>query len=303
MQRRPRHLSISPPSCGSPTCTTSSAKQYQKPQDVPGQPEREQTVTPPYPMWNNARPVVYRHMVPTQWEPGALQLSDSFASSADVHALYAWSRGQRRGREATTRREESSLGSDVGLCRYMHLSADDSLINGPRSKILQFLYRLLGLKSDNAFTDDQPSLILENTKKRLKDCKIAKDRIDSVRNYDGSPDQCGSATSRLICLFDTKAGNEMDGDTWVLEDGGDIRVDYKGIWQREMGRRVCIESRLSISLLNFWYLPHVLTRCWICARQHCDDASQHPHPPQVHESHNTPAADGMQLDKTYQLDI
>jgi hypothetical protein len=96
----------------------------------------------------------------------------------------------------------------------------------------------------------------------------------------------------------------MDGDTWGLEDGGDIRVDYKGIWQREMERRVCIESRLSISFLNFWYLPHVLTRCWIFVRQHCDDdASQQPHPSQVHESHNTTATDGMQLDKTYQLDI
>jgi hypothetical protein len=46
-----------------------------------------------------------------------------------------------------------------------------------------------------------------------------------VRSCDGSPDQCGSATSRLIRLFDTEAGSEMDGDTWGLEDGGDIRVD------------------------------------------------------------------------------
>jgi hypothetical protein len=176
-----------------------------------------------------------------------------------LHAPYARPRGRQRSRAATTRREKLSLGSDVGSCRDRHLSVDDSLMNGPRSETLQFIYHSLGLESDNAFTDDQPGSILENTKRRLKECEFAKDRIDSVRSCDRSMDQCGSAT-RLIRLFDTEAGSEMGGDTWVLEDGRDIRVDYKGIWHREMERRVCIESRLykSPQLLVFLTRAHTL---------------------------------------------
>jgi hypothetical protein len=107
-------------------------------------------------------------------------------------------------------------------------------MNGPRSETLRFLYHSLGLESDNAFTDDQPGSILEITKRRLKDCKFAKDRIDSVRSCDRSMDQCGSATRRLIRLFDTEAGREMDRDTWGLEDGPG---GYLGRLQRHLAPR------------------------------------------------------------------
>jgi hypothetical protein len=127
----------------------------------------------------------------------------------DATAEYVRPRGRQRSRAATTQREKLSLGSDVGSCRRMHLSVDDSLINGPRSETLQFLYYSLGLELDNTFTDDPPSLISENTKRQLKDCKVSKDRVDSVRSCDGSMDQCGSATRRLIRLFDTEAGNDL----------------------------------------------------------------------------------------------
>jgi hypothetical protein len=48
-----------------------------------------------------------------------------------------------------------------------------------RSEVLQFLYRSVMLRPD-AFTDDEASSVLEITRRRLGDCKDAKDRIDSV---------------------------------------------------------------------------------------------------------------------------
>jgi 5-bromo-4-chloroindolyl phosphate hydrolysis protein len=134
------------------------------------------------------------------------QLTESVGLSEDIYKSCVWFAESERDRVkqdyASLKRQHDQQGHDYGCLKVVHADTVEDLqakmrevelaaaqhnadqreigmYKRARSEVLRFLYRSVMLRPD-AFTDDQASSVLEITERRLRDCKDAKDRIDSV---------------------------------------------------------------------------------------------------------------------------
>jgi chromosome segregation ATPase len=134
------------------------------------------------------------------------QLTESVSLTEELYKSCVWAiegeRDEAKVDYAGLQRQHNQQGHDYGCLEVVHADtvadlqakmrevelaaaqhdADQKEIEmykQARSEVLQFLYRSVMLRPD-AFADDEASSVLEITERRLRDCKDAKDRIDSV---------------------------------------------------------------------------------------------------------------------------
>jgi hypothetical protein len=123
------------------------------------------------------------------------------------------------------------------------------MYNRARSQVLQFLYHSLGLKPDDIFTEDPPSLILETTKRHLKICKITKYQIDKV--HKAASDKYKEVCARLESAqeyFEITHKQLEDARSEILEQDYQISELKKYATVQMSAHQVALQERNQLAL-------------------------------------------------------
>jgi chromosome segregation protein len=200
------------------------------------------------------------------------QLTESARLSEELYKSCAGvaeaERDQTKQDYASLQRQHNQQGHDYGCLKVVHAdtvkalqakmreaelavaqhNADQKEIEmykQARSEALQFLYRSVMLRPD-VFTDDQASSVLETTRRRLRDCKDAKDRIDSV--HTAISDRLDVACVRLDRYEQTSSEQLETARSLISTRNRQISGLKKLVTTQESAHRTALQERKQLAL-------------------------------------------------------
>jgi chromosome segregation ATPase len=200
------------------------------------------------------------------------QLTESVSLTEELYKSCVWAiegeRDEAKVDYAGLQRQHNQQGHDYGCLKVVHADtvadlqakmrevelaaaqhdADQKEIEmykQARSDVLQFLYRSVMLRPD-AFADDEASSVLEITERRLRDCKDAKDRIDSV--HTAISDRLDVACVRLE-RFDLTMSERLEtARSLISTRNRQISELKKLVATQESAHRTALQERKQLAL-------------------------------------------------------
>jgi chromosome segregation ATPase len=193
------------------------------------------------------------------------QLTESVCLSEELYKSCVWGaeaeRDQTKQDYASLKRQHNQQGHDYGCLKVVHADtvadlqakmreaelADQKIemYKQARSEVLQFLYRSVMLRPD-AFADDEASSVLEITRRRLRDCKDAKDRIDSV--HTAISDRLDVACVRLDRCEQTSSERLETARSLISTRNRQISMLKKLVTTQESAHRTALQERNQLAL-------------------------------------------------------
>jgi chromosome segregation ATPase len=200
------------------------------------------------------------------------QLTESVRLSEELYkscvSVAEAERDQTKQDYASLKRQHNQQGHDYGCLKAVHADTVEDLqvkmreaeladaqhnadqkeigmYKRARSEVLQFLYRSVMLRPD-VFADDQASSVLEITERRLRDCKDAKDRIDSVHTT--RFDELNAAYVSLETYAQTMSERFETARSLISTRDRQISTLQKLVTTQESAHRTALQERNQLAL-------------------------------------------------------